>query len=586
MNLRLAVTYGQEHLASHPQSHVFDEAGGTIGRSTRRDWVIPDPDMVVSSLHAEIAFQDGRFLITDRSTNGVFINHAEDSLGKGNSAPLASGDTVLIGSYEILVEVMPDGAPEDLSALDSDAGSRQPWPFRDQSDVPQPVLPDDFKPQLGGDWDGLQGDHVPELDSAIADLGLIRPPAEPDTPDVEDDTDTSPSKPTLPWDFGSQAPEAQPQQTPSTPAAGPAASEHPNGRRHPAMGPDDPRGVAAAGGAGAAHRTARDEPPRVESPGTDSPGVGLAGIEPAGHALLRGYPRQDDDRTELQHPDAQSAPTPAPETSQGPEKSHGTAAPEMAAPEMAAQGMAPHEAPRGRPDPAPQVPRAHTTHGHGRQAAGQMQEPGLQPAPNPAADQAQLRAAVEHLLAGAGLSDMQVSTATAPELLRAAGELLALFAGGSAELLQTIGHIKNTFRIDQTQLQQADNNPLRWSVSPREATKRLLVPEDDGYLAPREAVLDAIASIKAHQIGTIRGMDSALKQFLQEQEPAELERGFERQGAPAPWANKKAWCWQQYAEYHRRLSASAQENALELLGGAFTTAYEQQVRIIREKGGR
>jgi type VI secretion system protein ImpI/type VI secretion system protein len=159
--------------------------------------------------------------------------------------------------------------------------------------------------------------------------------------------------------------------------------------------------------------------------------------------------------------------------------------------------------------------------------------------------------------------------------------LLALFAGGSAELLSTISEIKNTFRIDQTQIRQTDNNPLRWSVSPREAVKRLLTPEDDGYLPPRDAVSDAIASIKAHQIGTIRGMESALKQFLREQAPEELEQNFDRQDRPAPWANKSAWNWKQYVDYHSRLSATAQENALELFGGAFSAAYEQQVRIIR-----
>jgi type VI secretion system FHA domain protein len=183
------------------------------------------------------------------------------------------------------------------------------------------------------------------------------------------------------------------------------------------------------------------------------------------------------------------------------------------------------------------------------------------------------------------MAGQRIPGGATPELFHAVGELLALYAGGTTELLRTIGEIKNTFRINQTQIQQTDNNPLRWAVSPKEAVRRLLSPEEAGYLTPREAVMDAIASIKAHQIGSIRGMEAAFKQFLSEQDPAELERGFERQGRPGPLTNRGAWCWQQYAAYHRRLSENAQENVLDLLGDAFCSAYEQQVRRIRGQHG-
>jgi predicted component of type VI protein secretion system len=85
-----------------------------------------------------------------------------------------------------------------------------------------------------------------------------------------------------------------------------------------------------------------------------------------------------------------------------------------------------------------------------------------------------LQQALDALLAGAGQPDLKIPGGATPQLFRAIGELLALYAGGTTDLLRTIGEIKNTFRINQTQVQRSDNNPLRWAVTPREAVKRLL----------------------------------------------------------------------------------------------------------------
>lgn len=192
-------------------------------------------------------------------------------------------------------------------------------------------------------------------------------------------------------------------------------------------------------------------------------------------------------------------------------------------------------------------------------------------------------AALAAFLEGAGVPGLRIPSGASPETFRAIGELLALYAGSSAELLGVIGNIKNTFRINQTQIRQRDNNPLRWVASPREAVKRLLAPEDDGYLPPREAVADAMASIKAHQMGSIHGMQEAFKAFLDELEPRELESSFDRQGRPGPLTNKGAWYWARYAEYHRRLLDDAQNNVLDLIGSTFSTAYEQQVQNVRKR---
>jgi type VI secretion system FHA domain protein len=520
MKLRLSVTNGQHVFSDHSDSFDFSEAGGTIGRSTRNDWVLPDPTRVVSGTHAEIGFKDGRFVIIDRSTNGVFLNGAETSLGAGGSAPLQDGDRFLIGDFEIAVEVLAEPDAEQ---------SLPPWPVHDQGDLPPPVLPDDFNPDIAG-WGQTAPDQVPDLFGSIDDLGAIRP----DRPDADDSPDAGTQQPadTLPWDLsgiGEQwgAPQAAPPKPtgPTAPDAdaGPPASPLDAGKPTP--------------------------PPEVPEPPLPPNMV----YEPAPEPAPRPRPKPPG-------PAPRSAATPPEPMPRGPAEGAGHGSEPM--PDRGVH-------PGTEPDLGPLV------HDH--------VPPPRQPAPSasPGPGAADLTPALEALLAGAGLSGQRIPAGATPELFHAVGELLALYASGTTELLRTISEIKNTFRISQTQIQQAENNPLRWAVSPREAVRRLLAPEDDAYLSPREAVIDAISSIKAHQIGSIRGMEASFKQFLSEQDPAELERGFERQGRPGPLTNKGAWCWQQYAAYHRRLTESAQDNVLELLGSAFSIAYEQQVRRIR-----
>jgi predicted component of type VI protein secretion system len=91
---------------------IIDGAGATIGRSKNCDWHLPDPQNAISSRHCQIARDRDGFTLTDISTNGTYLNGANERM----SAPhrLAAGDVFRVGDYEIGAafeeEVMP--APE------------------------------------------------------------------------------------------------------------------------------------------------------------------------------------------------------------------------------------------------------------------------------------------------------------------------------------------------------------------------------------------------------------------------------------------------------------------------------------------
>lgn len=103
--LTLRITSFHRLTPDQVATKVFDRVGGVIGRSAEADWVLPDPEKIVSSTHAVITFEAGSYSITDYSTNGLFINRSVEALGKGQTRMLQDGDYLQIGEYEIEVAV-------------------------------------------------------------------------------------------------------------------------------------------------------------------------------------------------------------------------------------------------------------------------------------------------------------------------------------------------------------------------------------------------------------------------------------------------------------------------------------------------
>lgn len=107
----------------------FGPQGGTIGRSAKNDWVLPDVERYLSGRHAAIDYRSGIFYLADLSRNGVFVNHSNEPLGAGNPYRLFDGDHVRMGSIEMLVHLdegedlempedsRPSVAPDQVNAL-------------------------------------------------------------------------------------------------------------------------------------------------------------------------------------------------------------------------------------------------------------------------------------------------------------------------------------------------------------------------------------------------------------------------------------------------------------------------------------
>lgn len=103
MSLTLEIVGPQAAQLGAAARKTFLKQGGSIGRASINDWVIPDA--YVSGQHARVHFREGRYFLEDTSTNGVFIKNPGNRLPKGQQYPLQSGDRVFIDAYEIKVTI-------------------------------------------------------------------------------------------------------------------------------------------------------------------------------------------------------------------------------------------------------------------------------------------------------------------------------------------------------------------------------------------------------------------------------------------------------------------------------------------------
>ena len=115
MKLILTLMRNDDPKGSPIDTRSFDDCGLTLGRGGENDWVLDDPNRHLSKSHCAIEFEGGEFVVTDISTNGVFINQSPERLGRGNTMGLRDGDLIGLGEYLVRVEIAADGASVDAA---------------------------------------------------------------------------------------------------------------------------------------------------------------------------------------------------------------------------------------------------------------------------------------------------------------------------------------------------------------------------------------------------------------------------------------------------------------------------------------
>jgi type VI secretion system protein len=118
MTLRLSVVSEHGIRLGALSSKVFGVHGGSIGRGSDNEWILPDPERYLSGKHARIDFRAGNYILVDTSSNGTYVNGAQVPLGKYHDYLLKDGDYIRLGEYEFLVSIdKGNDFPPDQSAI-------------------------------------------------------------------------------------------------------------------------------------------------------------------------------------------------------------------------------------------------------------------------------------------------------------------------------------------------------------------------------------------------------------------------------------------------------------------------------------
>ena len=433
MSLCLTITSYHKITPGQCPEKSMDQGAMAIGRGSENDWILPDPERLVSTQHCVIQYKDGRYYLTDNSTNGVELVNAGIRLRRGNSEPLQDGELIRIGDYEIQARI-------DFNLKVTDTPS--------------------FTGDTSNSFEALMGAAV----STPTPHPVIAPQFQ-----------GASSMDTLPDLFDFLAPTSVPPAT---------VHDHVPAEQHD-FRPPTPLPVA--------------EPPAPVVSGS---------IIPDDWDLF---------------------------------------------------GDAPAPKPVAPPPPPPPII-----------------EPPKVERPLPVADTNQPDL-LQAFLRGAGLDQLRLDKAQAEAQMESIGRSYRLMVEGLIDVLRARSSLKGEFRMQQTMIQPAENNPLKFAPNADEALLLLLRHGNQAFMAPDMAVRDSFDDLRAHQLAVMAGVEAAIKHLLTRFEPAQLE---ERMGKPAGLSSlfngsRQAQYWQQFTELYSNISREAQDDFQDLFGREFSRAYEE-----------
>lgn len=186
---------------------------------------------------------------------------------------------------------------------------------------------------------------------------------------------------------------------------------------------------------------------------------------------------------------------------------------------------------------------------------------------------------MDNFLRGAELESLGVGDSMTSESFYIIGKIMRASIQGTMDVLIGRAKIKNEMHLDVTTIKPIENNPVKFSVTVDEAMKKLLTPQNAGYLQAEEAIEEAFDDIRAHQVSVISGMQTALLEVLKRFDPQKLEQRLQKQSplsASIP-IHKQAKLWRLFEHLYDDIEREASDNFYHLFGEAFAESYEQQM---------
>lgn len=497
LTLRMTADHG-----GPPEERRLERGTMMIGRGNENDWVMSDAERTLSKTHCRIDQSGDGFLLTDLSTNGVFINDETLPVGRGRSRSLADGDVIVLGPFHLVASIAADGP-----ALEADEVVRPPPPslFTGvQHTAGSPIVPpaepwlDEIPAgEFGPDRHVLTQSWDAPIDPAEYSAHDARQAEHPLDAPATFSTESEHASPiatvmklpaaqsVLPTDWNDADPLAALELAPSPFDIPPAR-------------PGEPLGGAP-------------DPARIPIPNEEL----LAALAPALPVRV-----------------------PSPEI--------GLRAPEAAVLEEIAPA---------RPAPVQLPAEAH-------------------------AAPAERSSVIDAFLEGAGLPAEALGGMTPEETARDLGRLVRAAVEGAREILATRAMVKAELRVDQTIIQAASNNPMKFAPDVQRCLAAMVGQPPPGFLPGSAAMTQSMDDIQRHELALVAALNGVFGNLTERLDPEAIMtkvRAESSLNTILPYA-REARCWALYVEQYQALQATDADNTGGSLLAPLAAAYARQLR--------
>ena len=549
MPISLRISSYQRLTPGQQERYTSDLDAVTLGRGIDNDFVLPDPQRFMSSVHCRIERREDDYVLTDLSTNGTFINGSEQRMARNASVVLSNNDQIRLGDYEFVVELSEDSDSTSRTSTDSEPGQ--------EADEATSAGMTAFDLPAGG---GAATKHDPDDD--------IDPFAEDIEPDPDQHTDD-------PGEREINTPVSHMDQN--------ALNRGVDIDSILDLDDDDSDEADSGGSSGfesinepmqaPKEELAKAPQDHVDFPDDWDETTSMRDVESSATDLPDddGFPDEWDELADANEAGHSEPPAPA-----APEQK------ELTEPQDLADEPEPR-AETGTPAASPQDSRSSepaTAEPAPAKSSGQSTGTAL---PRGSAD-----SALSAFASAAGIDLAKLNITDEAAFFSRLGKVNRAFTEGIMQALGGRASVKSEFRLDQTLIGPVENNPLKFSPRVEDAMVRILCQDEDvAYLHGTGAVREGFEDINAHQVAVMAGMEAALQGVLQRFSPDKLEKRLVSNSMldnilPAA---KKAKYWDIFKMMYSDIADEAQDDFQNLFGSEFSNAYDEQMSRLKKSTG-
>ena len=511
-------------LADAPSGQFRTLEHGTlsIGRGADNGWVLADPDRTLSKNHCRIDASEHGFMLTDISTNGVFLDGAQQPVGRGHSVALEDGDSFTVGPYRMVAEVSDGDEYRDSLADGQESVSAGISPLVPAIEEPWLAgLPGgDFGP---GRRAAPQGWDAPPDPASFSASGLLEAPSG-DSPIGDNLFEgaglfSQHSEHVAAASTVMRLPEAQ-VVLPSDWMVGDPA--------------EPPHALAPA----AAPVEAESWPPVLPEPAALPDVIVSRNGEPGLHLEVKSRPPLD--WADIVPPPAAAPPLPVAPVA-------------VVSPPVTPPAPLPVDVVSPEPDSV---------------AATELVPPS---------------ALVAAFLEGAGLPSTTLAGVDPEAAFREIGQMVRAAVEGVRDIMSTRALVKSEFRVDQTVLRRSDNNQVKFAPDAERCLAAMVGAAPPGFLTGPAAMQDSMDDIKLHELALVAALNSVFADLGQQLDPEAITRRARQETSVAnmlPYA-REAKCWAIYMENYRLFQETGAANTGGSLLAPLAHAYARHLKRTR-----